>query len=218
MGVLSLARMASNKDFLALVVCNIIGYLIGSFLPAGPWSVYGSILISYHLFLAWLVMTAEHETGFSLPPISTIVTHASCLVVIVALPTVRHYIPFFFVFRFGITYIAKFETIWLFSATTARATGAADPAIRLRGDVRSGRISGASAPSPGLDPFVIPNDHEAWTHYLANRKTSDLKRGVSIKEEYAQWMKNRNEARAKACLGAETSQIGDSVSANPQTV
>jgi hypothetical protein len=213
--------MASNKDFLALVICNVLGYAIGSFLPAGPWSVYTSMLVSYHLFLVWLVVTAEHETGFSLPLIPTLVTHLSCLVVIVSLPTIRHYIPFFFLLRFGITYIAKFETVWLFSAATSRSGNEADPAIRISGEVATGRVrtTRISAPSPDLDPYVIPNDHEAWTYYLANRKTSDLKRGVSIKDEYAQWMRNREEARANARLAAgEASSVGDSSPTNPQTV
>ena len=69
---------------------------MASFLPAGAWANYAFILISYHLFLAWLVIDADQQTGFSLPVGSTI-ADPSGLSGCSSLPSEcgRHYIPFF---------------------------------------------------------------------------------------------------------------------------
>jgi hypothetical protein len=67
------------------IVCAALGYLAGSFLPPGMWALSVSVLISYHLFLVWLLLTAEHEVGFSMPIVSSILTHVACLVVVVVM-------------------------------------------------------------------------------------------------------------------------------------
>jgi hypothetical protein len=84
----------TGKDAAAFVVACILGYLVGRLLPTGPWAVYTSVLVGYHLFLAWLVITADHEVGFSLPIVSTIATHLACLACVVAILLARRYIPF----------------------------------------------------------------------------------------------------------------------------
>src|ERR1035438_7377322 len=104
-----------GKDILAFAVASLLGYLAGAFLPPGEWAIYTSILVSYHLFLAWLVITADHKTGFSLPIISTLLTHLACMAVVLTLGMGRHYVPFFGIFRYGIAALAIFERNWLFS-------------------------------------------------------------------------------------------------------
>jgi len=107
----------TGKDAAAFVVACILGYLIGTLLPAGPWAIYTSVLVGYHLFLAWLVITADHEVGFSLPVVSTIVTHLACLGCVIAILLARRYIPFFRYFGMGIAGLAIFERGWLFVKT-----------------------------------------------------------------------------------------------------
>ena len=79
---------------IVFVICSIVGFVLGRYLPAGAWAAYGSILISYHLFLAWLMLTADRKVGFSLPILSTILTHMACLIVVVGLTVGRHYHSF----------------------------------------------------------------------------------------------------------------------------
>jgi hypothetical protein len=55
-----------DRDIFAFTVAGVLGFLLGRMLPPGPIAVFTSMLVSYHLFLAWLVLTAEHESGSSM--------------------------------------------------------------------------------------------------------------------------------------------------------
>lgn len=99
---------------IAFLLCSGFGYLIGHYFGDGAFAAYAAILISYHLYLAFLVVSAEKETGLSLPIGQTIVTHAACLVVVVGLAVGRHAIPFFGIIRLFVPAIAPFEVNWLF--------------------------------------------------------------------------------------------------------
>ena len=96
------------------LVCSGIGYLLGHYLPVGAWSAYVSILVSYHLFLGWLVFTAEHKAGFSLPVFSTILTHSAFLAILIGLAFGRESVPLFGLIRIFIPGLASFESTWLF--------------------------------------------------------------------------------------------------------
>jgi len=100
---------------IAFLICSGIGYLIGHYFGTGAVAAYSSILISYHLYLAYLVVSAEKETGLSLSVGQTIVTHAACVAMIIGLAMGRHSIPFFGIIRLFIPGIAPFEVTWLFS-------------------------------------------------------------------------------------------------------
>src|SRR6266481_5630212 len=115
-GLMGLAALFNldGKDIAAFVVAGLLGYLSASLVPAGTWAVLTSILVSYHLFLAWLVITAEDKAGVSLPILPTIATHLACLVLIVPLALANRFIPFFGIFRYGIVGLAIFERGWLF--------------------------------------------------------------------------------------------------------
>jgi hypothetical protein len=77
---------------IVFLICSGIGYVLGHYLPE-PWASYVSILVSYHLFLAWLVVTAEHEGGLSLPLLPAVLTHAACLALLVGLAMARRQAP-----------------------------------------------------------------------------------------------------------------------------
>jgi hypothetical protein len=106
------------------VVCTLIGYLLGHFLPAGAWSAYVPILVSYHLYLVWLVMIADHETGLSMPPVHAILTHSAFLAALIGLAMGRHFVPFFGVVRIFVPSLAPFECGMLFSGGRAKTKAA----------------------------------------------------------------------------------------------
>jgi hypothetical protein len=114
MGLFTLLKM-EGKDIAAFVLAGLFGYLVGSLIHEESWAVYTSILVSYHLFLGWLVLTADREPGFSLPVVSTILTHLACLALILTLGMGHNLVPFFGILRFGIAGLAIFECRWLFS-------------------------------------------------------------------------------------------------------
>jgi hypothetical protein len=165
----------TGKDAAAFVVACILGYLVGRLLPTGPWAVYTSVLVGYHLFLAWLVITADHEVGFSLPIVSTIATHLACLGCVVAILLARRYIPFFRYFGMGVAGLAIFERSWLFVKTTPRET-----------------------PPPVPVPVVTSTaeDYQEWMRLLAQRKPSSMPPGTSMKAEYEKWLLARAQSQA----------------------
>jgi hypothetical protein len=179
-------RFLKPADFIVFVLSGALGYLVASFLPE-DWRPYVAILVSYHLFLAWLVFNASHQTGFSLPIGSTIVTHLACLTVVVALPYVRHSIPMFGFIRYCIPALAPFERMWLFSADSKKEeTPLAAPVSVLDSDV----IADATV-----------EDNEAWLLYLAQPNRPRRKPGTSVGQEYEQWLLDRAKKRAAAAAG-----------------
>ncbi len=146
-----------GKDVVAFMFAGLLGYLAATLVPAGAWAIYASILVSYHLFLGWLVATAEHKTGVSLPIASTILTHLACLALILTLGMGRHVVPFFGIFRYGIAALAIFERPRSSSpvATTTRIGSSISPSKnppRASSEPRSNRStsSGCSlAPRTG---------------------------------------------------------------------
>lgn len=165
-----------GKDIAAFMVAGVLGYLAGTLVPAGPWAIYTSILVSYHLFLGWLVVTAEHKTGVSLPIASTIVTHLACLALILAFGMARHAVPFFGFFRYGVAALAIFERGWLFSGI-------------------SNQPKPQDAPSAAPVAVSTGDDYREWLRYLAQQKPASRKPGTSLKAEYEQWLLARAQNR-----------------------
>jgi hypothetical protein len=177
------------KNGAAFIVCSVIGFVMARYLFEGAWATYAYILISYHLFLAWLVITAEHETGFSLPIFSTIITHLACLTVVVGLTVGRHYIPFFGLIRYCIPAMAPFERDWLFSGNAQKK------------DVKKKVPVTAAVNAIPVDVAIeeaTAEDHEAWIRHLAQPNRATRKPGLSVKEEYEQWLVARIGSRHAA--------------------
>jgi hypothetical protein len=174
MGLATLFNL-EGKDIAAFVVASLLGYLSASLVPAGTWAVLTSIFVSYHLFLAWLVITAENRAGVSLPILSTIATHLACLVLIVPLGLAHRFIPFFGIFRYGIVGLAIFERGWLFT----------EDSVQYR------------SKEPSAAPIVTDSaeDYQEWLNYLAKQSPASRKPGSSLKEDYSRWLLARAQNR-----------------------
>ena len=173
---------SSNKDVVAFVAACLIGYGVGTFLPDGAWHAYASVLLAYHLFLFWLVITSEEDAGLSFHPASTLLTHGAFLGTVIAILMARRYIPFFSFFGMGIASLAYFEKIWLFGGERNRAK-----AMQERTGVAVVRSSA--------------NDYQEWTKHLAQRKASSVIHGSSLKDEYEQWVKARAQNQSSVSSG-----------------
>jgi hypothetical protein len=159
-------------DIAVFVLADILGYVAGTWAPPGPWPVLISILVSYHLFLLWLVFNSERRAAVALPVGSTIATHLACLALIVPLGVARLIIPFFGIFRFLIAAFAVFERGWLFSGTAVEREPEKVPEAPV---IQSS-----------------PEDFAAWQSYLAQQKPSARPQGASIKTEYERWVRARH--------------------------
>lgn len=186
MGILSLVRLLTRfvkgADLVAFLVSAFLAFIVASLLPDGTWANYAFILIAYHLFLTWLVIDADRGKGLSLSIGSTILTHVACIVIIIPFGMGGSFIPLFSYFRVGVAALAVFERDWLFSGNRKMKE------IPVSSEVK-GDTSRASANATG-------EDYAAWSDYLAHRDPRLRKPGMSVKEEYEQWMVARVKSRS----------------------
>jgi hypothetical protein len=169
MGLADLFNL-DGKDIAAFLVAILLGLISACLVPAGTWAVLTSILVSYHLFLAWLVITAKNKPRVTLPVVSTIATHLACLILIIPLGRVYRFIPFL-----GIVVLAIFERGWLFT----------EDKIQLKSE------------EPPRTP-VVPDtaeDYQEWFNYLAKQTPASRKPGSFLKEEYRRWLLARTQSR-----------------------
>ncbi len=197
---MGLIRILTSKNGLAFVVCTLIGYGVAFMLPRGPWVIYVSMLLSYHLFLAWLVINAEHEVGFSLPIVSSVLTHLCCMALVVSLPSLRHAIPFFSFLRIGVTYLATFECNWLFRAGVHAAKPDLPSAVAAK--LAEAKHVEVKQDEPQLEaPRAIAfevnqnDEHHAWIQYLSSPQRRFRKPGLSVRDEFQMWEKFRARSR-----------------------
>ncbi len=198
-----------GPDIGAFVACAVIGYLLGTLAPAGSaLAIYSSILISYHLFLAYLILLSggEHkQAGVSLPLGHTIFTHLVCLAVILSpvavaraamahaaalsndpmadMENTDHAIRMFQALCCSMAGLAMFERGWLFSSEA--------PAEQPK-------------PVEDLAPAVLAasaEDFEAWRQHLAQQKPRDRVSGASLKMEYERFLLSRQRNRAAQATG-----------------
>jgi len=182
MGITALLRL-DGKDIFGFAISNLLALMLTLFLPQGAWSVYVSILVSYHLFLAWLVLFADHEAGFSLPVVQTIMTHAACIALVVTIGLGRHHIPYFGVLRYGIISIAVFERGWLLGGEKKKEP---KPEAIAEAATHHATVANSNA-----------DDYQEWLNYLATRPAIANRPGSSFKAEYAKWLANRAQSRAE---------------------
>ncbi len=177
------------------LICSGVGYLLGHYLP-DPWAAYVSILVSYHLFLGWLLITADHEAGFSFPILSTVVTHLACLALLIGLAMGQRYVPFLGLVRIFVPGLAPFECNWLFSGGRKKKDAAEAPVDPQT--VASGTATAATAAPAPVEPEYTFDDHDEWQRYLAKPNRPFRKAGLPIGEEFKRWHAARAQSRAAA--------------------
>ncbi len=165
------------------VICALIGIIIGHYLLEGTLAVYVSMLISFHLYLGYLVVMENREKGLSLPVGSTLLTHAACLMLLIGLVELRHHISFFWVIQYFVPALAPFEAEWLFSG------GKRKPGFE------------ASAPQIPM-PEGTAGDYDEFLKYLSEEKRAFRKPGRSVREEHVLWMADRVKKEAAAVAQA----------------
>jgi hypothetical protein len=195
------------SDVVAYMVSDILGIFVFFWLKPTSinLAITASIFASFHFFLAWLVITADHETGFSLPIVSTIITHLSFLVVvygcsalILALPAMLHLLPIYFLLFFPsgalsniialcIPGIAIFERYWLFSGGAKKKEVEPTPeAVAL------------AAETAVVADAATASDYDEWLQFVARQKPPFPKPGSSLKVEYERWLLAKSRSRAAA--------------------
>jgi hypothetical protein len=184
-----------SLDIAGYVVSDIIGLIVFFWLmPNIALAVIVSIFVSFHLFLAWLVITAEHETGFSLPVVSTLFTHLACIVIVyfcstlvIVLSGAALFLPIYlliilrpirYILAICIPGIAVFERFWLFS-----------------GKVTKKEVLPVTAPIKAIVAEATADDHAKWLRFVAQQKRPFPRPGTTLQSEYERWMVARTKSR-----------------------
>ena len=179
MGILGLLKL-EGADFAAFVLAGLAGYATGTLVSDVEWSIYASILVSYHLFLTWLILSHSEKTGLAMPLWATVLTHSGCMVLVVTPATVigRTGIVHL-LFRYGIVGLALFERNWLFSKEQPmKRPEDESPAVSAEPRLRS-----------------TAEDELAWLEYLKTRRPGMTKPGVTIRQEHEAWLLARHQQR-----------------------
>jgi hypothetical protein len=181
-------------DVAAFIASSIIGGIAGfMFLP--DVSLFGLVsgLVSYHLFLAWLVFDQEREGLLTLPIVSTVLYHLAFMAVIYATHRAigainSSHLIYLIPGKDGVSYalgilipaIAIFERGWLFSGKGRRVNTptvvAADSAVFT----------------------ATTEDYIEWQRLLASGQRPPTRPGITLKDQYEQWAAARAQARAAA--------------------
>jgi len=187
MGLMSFLNM-EGEDLAAFVAAGVVGFFAATLVPDPRLAVYVSILISYHVFLAWLVFGSSNKPVGSLPIVHTVLTHMACMVVVLGPVLVaRHATPVFGLFRYGIAALALFERGWLHTAAGTAQRKPKEETV-------------AAAPVAVGAPKIrtTPEDQAAWREYLAQRGPGMTRAGLTMQAEYEQWLRARRKARPEA--------------------
>lgn len=179
---------------LVCLLCSGLGYLLAKQLPYGPWSAYVPLLVSYHLFLAYLAFAENQKTGLSMPIGQTLITHSAFLALLISLAVGRHYVPFFGLIRIFIPALAPFEANWLFSGNHAQkpkqqASPFFAPAPEPEPALATASASGGSGNDTSME------DYDAFLIYLRAARRPFRKPGLTLQDEYKLWHADRLKQR-----------------------
>ncbi len=183
-------------DYAAYMVSDILGLVVFFWLmPNVTLAVIAATLVSFHLFLAWLVITADREIGFSMPIVSTIFTHLACLMIvflcstlIIALSGAGLFLPFYllmilrpirYILAICIPGIAVFERFWLFS-----------------GKVTKKEVLPISAPIKVIVAEATADDHAEWLQFVTRQPRPFPRPGTTLQSEYERWMVARTKIKS----------------------
>lgn len=203
MGLLAFLNFGGSAAVAFAISC-LIGYFAGCAVPSGPLAILTSLLVSYHLFLAWLVFSGKYKTARPTSLVAAVVTHVCCLVLlIVPVGMARGTVPFFDIFRYAMVGLAFFERSWLFSGSEIRRQAkpvTEIPVVKLTPKQLSPKLKRAkpvvSPPvfEPTLSMAATGQRLIAWENHLARQRPGT--------PEYEMWMRSRrkppNEKRQPA--------------------
>ena len=155
------------KDSFALLISAALGYLAGYYMPHGWPSILATMLVSYHLLLAWLVLSSDKdlETIRSLGYAASI--HIACMVLIVAFGSGRLFIPHFDWVCAAIALFAYFERSWIFEPRRLEIPEAEEP-VASSGE-----------------------EYRAWLAHVAEEGPQDAALHSSRKQEFEDWLRER---------------------------
>ena len=196
MGLLAFLNLEAT-DVGALVVTSLLGYFAGTLAPPGMLAIFTTLLVAYHLFLAWLVFGSRYKIAAPTSVIAMLVTHGCCLVLVtVPVLLARNVIPFFDFFRYAMVGLALFERGWLFSGSEIRQAAKLEPVkpqLTPRQLMPKVKLvpKPAAAPQANELPLTMAKTGQSldeWERHMARQRPGT--------REYEKWMRARRSKHA----------------------
>ena len=174
-----LFRFLKTSDWLALICAEILGFLAGHFVAPGWSSTYTSILISYHLFLAWLLATADNEVETLRPLSYSMSIHAACLASLIFVGMGRLFVRNFDIVGGGVVILAFFERNWLFQPV-------------------------GTPPMDDENDTVVSSaeEYQEWLKHIAENGADSGHPERSRKEEFEWWLQARRASHTASSAGS----------------
>lgn len=157
-------------------LCDLVAFLLEKALPDAPWAPYVPLLVSYHLFLIFLLialgMRGEQKIGISLGIPMTVISHLAFVGGLIGIVFGREYVPLFGLVRYVLPGLAPFEARWLFEGK------------------RKERV---------IDQRPLPQgsaeDYDEFLQYMRQKDRRFQKPGRSIHDEFEAWNADRAKRR-----------------------
>jgi hypothetical protein len=156
------------KGIVVVLGC-MLSYVISRFIPDGPLAVYASLFLSYHLLLAFLVITHIQDKGATLNLVNAALTHGGFVVLLLVAGEAGAMLPYFFVWQFVLPALAYVEWNVLFSSKKKAQTAAAADAA-----------SNSTA-----------EEYEEFIDYMRGNNRAFSRPGCSIRDEFNSWLAHR---------------------------
>jgi hypothetical protein len=116
-------------------------------------------------------------------------THLTCLALVVGLGIGLRYIPFFGLIRYIVPALGVFEIKWLFGR------GMKKKEVRVSSEKSAAT---AAAVAAAVSAAATVDDYQEWLRYLAKPNRPPRKPGMSVEDEYKQWLLDRARSRLPA--------------------
>lgn len=155
------------KGILVVLGCG-FGYVISRYVPDGPLAILLPLLVSYHLLLAVLVVTAMQDKGHKLNLIPALLTHAAFFVVLLIAATAGAMIPYFEYLRFLLPALAYVELTVIFRGKGGKAAEGHDAASQSTAE-----------------------DYEEFILYMRGSDRPFARAGHSVRDEFNSWLAHR---------------------------
>ncbi|UWZ82691.1 hypothetical protein [Occallatibacter riparius] len=165
--------------FVVYVLCAGVGYLAGNYLPASAATPYIPVLVSYHLFVLYLIMhvgvTGVQKIGLSMSVPMAIVGHLCFVGAMIGMVLGREKVPLFGLLQYVVPGLAPFEVRWLFERPKTSHV----------------------AMEPENMPQGTHDDYAEFTEYLRGKRKFQ-RAGRTANEEFSMWRADREKQRKVA--------------------
>jgi hypothetical protein len=181
-----MSLLLATRNAVAFVFAALAGYIVSSFLPEGAWFILAYLLITYHLFLLWLVLSADYEKDLTPPIGSTILVHLLCLILVVFVGIGLRHVPFVGLIRYALPAVGIFEIKWLFDQRKKKKQ------IEISAEKAA---ADAARAATAVAAAATVDDYQDWLRYLSKPDRPPRKPGMTVEEEYKQWLLARARGR-----------------------